>query len=105
MAGGDVAFAQELLQLYLTGLPRRLAKLHHAYEAEDLEGIARAAHSLGSTSCTLGVITIGKLARIIEDEAWSGSLTGAREPLQPLLRAVDTFKTVVMDFDWTTLIP
>ena len=105
MSGGDVSFAQELLELYLSGLPRRLSKLHHGYESGDLEQVARAAHSLSSASQTLGVMAIGKLAALIEDRAWAGDLAAAREPLQDLLKAVDAFKDVVLDFDWATLAP
>jgi len=87
--GDDPAFVRELLETYLAETPDQLAAIRAAIEADDAEALVRPAHTLKSSSATLGAMRLSALARELEMAGRSGSLAAdARELLQA---AVDTW--------------
>jgi signal transduction histidine kinase/ligand-binding sensor domain-containing protein/CheY-like chemotaxis protein/HPt (histidine-containing phosphotransfer) domain-containing protein len=71
-------FVNELIDLFLSDMPRRMEALRIAVAAQEATPIYRAAHSLSGGSATLGARTLGELAGELEKLARSGSLPGSQ---------------------------
>jgi HPt (histidine-containing phosphotransfer) domain-containing protein len=87
--GDDPAFVRELLETYLAETPDQLAAIRAAIEADDAEALVRPAHTLKSSSATLGAMRLSALARELEMAGRSGSL--AADAGELLQAAVDTW--------------
>jgi HPt (histidine-containing phosphotransfer) domain-containing protein len=74
---GEVA--SELIGLFLEDTPKLLADLRGAVVQKDAEGLERVAHSLKSSSATLGAMTLSTLCRELEVMGRAGTLEGAVE--------------------------
>jgi len=75
--GGDREFLAELIETYLEDSPRLLEAMRLAMAAGNAEEFRRAAHSLKSTSATLGAMPLSRLARGLEEMGKAGTLDGA----------------------------
>jgi HPt (histidine-containing phosphotransfer) domain-containing protein len=75
--GSDPAFLDELAEAYLADAPAQLAAARAAVAADSPEDLVRPAHTLKSSSSTLGAQTLAGLARDLELRARAGSLDGA----------------------------
>lgn len=75
--GSDPTFLDELAEAYLADAPEQLAAARAAVAAGSPEGLVRPAHTLKSSSSTLGAQTLAGLARELELGARAGSLDGA----------------------------
>ncbi len=77
VTGGDAAFLAEMIDAYFADAPPLL----DAMAAAAAEGVAaalrRAAHSLKSTSATLGALALAARCRAVEAEAGAGRLADA----------------------------
>ncbi len=71
----------ELLELFVDTSFADLENIESAIKAEDVDGTAKAAHSLKGSSGSLGLDAISESARKIEKNAKEGSLKGALESL------------------------
>jgi HPt (histidine-containing phosphotransfer) domain-containing protein len=76
MVGGDAAFVDELVDAYLDDAPRQIGELSAALKSADAEALVRPAHTLKSTSQSLGGRQVADLARQIEQRGRSGSTEG-----------------------------
>jgi HPt (histidine-containing phosphotransfer) domain-containing protein len=81
--GGDRAFLGELVETYVTDSPRLFAELRAAIFAGDAEVARRAAHSLKSTSASMGALPLSRLCREIELAAADGALAGLEASVEP----------------------
>jgi two-component system sensor histidine kinase/response regulator len=72
--GDDPDFVRELLETYLAETPEQLAAIGAALEADDADALVRPAHTLKSSSATLGAMRLSALARELEMAGRSGSL-------------------------------
>lgn len=70
---GDREFLAELIETWLDDAPRQLALLEAAATEGDASGVVTPAHTLKSTSASLGAMEVAELARIMEHDARSGS--------------------------------
>ena len=77
--GGDAAFVADLVETYLADGVEQLAEIDEAVRSSDAEALVRPAHTLKSSSRTVGANRLGELARQIEMLGRSGSTTGAGE--------------------------
>jgi CheY-like chemotaxis protein len=77
-------FVAELIGTFGEDARQLIATLRGALAAADLDGFRRAAHSLKSTSETLGASGLAALARELEAMARAGSLTGAGDRVEQL---------------------
>jgi len=89
--GDDPAFVRELLETYLTETPEQLEAIRAAIEADDAEMLVRPAHTLKSSSATLGAMRLSALARELEMAGRSGSLSADVRAL--LQAATETWAT------------
>lgn len=72
--GGDDAFVRELIEAYLADSGAQLDRIEAALAADDAEALVRPAHTLKSSSATVGAMKLSALARTLEMAGRSGSL-------------------------------
>jgi HPt (histidine-containing phosphotransfer) domain-containing protein len=77
--GGDDAFIADLVETYLSDGAVQLAAIDEAVRSSEAEALVRPAHTLKSSSRTLGANRLGELSRQIEMLGRSGSTTVAGE--------------------------
>jgi PAS domain S-box-containing protein len=85
--GGE--FVAELADTFVEDGRDLIAALRRALTEVDLEAFRRAAHSLKSNSETLGATGLAILARELEAMARAGSLDGAEDRFEPLVRGYE----------------
>ena len=77
--GDDPAFVRELIDTYLAEAPTQLDAVATAVDGADAAALVRPAHTLKSTSATLGAMRLSAVARRLEMAGRSGALdAGAR---------------------------
>ena len=84
------AFVAELIDTFREDARELIATLRQALAKADLDAFRRAAHSLKSTSESLGASGLAALARELETQARAGSLEGAAPRLGQLVGLYDT---------------
>jgi HPt (histidine-containing phosphotransfer) domain-containing protein len=72
--GGDIGFVRELVQTFLADTPDQLAAMTAAIEADDASALVRPAHTLKSSSATVGAMRLSSVARELEMAGRSGTL-------------------------------
>ena len=75
--GGDTSFLAELIASYLSDSPQLLAEMGKSAAGGDAASLRRAAHTLKSTSASLGAIRLSAVCREIETAAIGGELLTA----------------------------
>jgi HPt (histidine-containing phosphotransfer) domain-containing protein len=71
---GEVA--SELIAVFLDDALKLLADLREAVDQGDSEGLERAAHTLKSSSASLGAMTLSALCKELEAMGRAGTLEG-----------------------------
>lgn len=85
---GDRAFVVELVEAYLSDGATHVAEVEAAVSAGDAAALVRPAHTLKSSSATVGALRLAGLARELEVLARSGAMDArAPERLPPLREA------------------
>ncbi len=74
--GGDREFVVDLVDTYLLDAATQLADIEAAFAARDSNVIVRPAHTLKSSSATVGAMELASMAREIELAGRSGTLDG-----------------------------
>jgi HPt (histidine-containing phosphotransfer) domain-containing protein len=77
--GGDQAFVADLVETYLSDGMVQLSAIDEAIRSSEAEALVRPAHTLKSSSRTVGANRLGELSRQIEILGRSGSTSGAGE--------------------------
>ena len=78
--GDDPDFVRDLVETYLADVPLQLKGIDEAIAADDAEALVRPAHTLKSSSVTLGALRLGEVSRTLEMTGRSGNLDAtARE--------------------------
>jgi HPt (histidine-containing phosphotransfer) domain-containing protein len=72
--GDDIGFVRELIDTYLADTPMQFEAMTVAVEAEDAAALIRPAHTLKSSSATVGATRLSSLARELEFAGRGGSL-------------------------------
>ena len=83
--GGDPAFADHVLSLFLEDAARRMAILQGHLEAGDLQGVQAQAHPLKGASANIGAEAFRQVAAALEQSAKAGDFAQA-SALLPLLQ-------------------
>ncbi len=89
--GGDRDFLAELVETYRADCPGLLAELRAAVGRGDAPAARRAAHTLKSTSGSLGAVGLAAQCREIEAAAAAGDLAGLGERVE---RAAEMYNEV-----------
>ena len=77
--GGDTAFVTELIETYLAEAPGQIDEIVAAAASGDAEAVIRPAHTLKSSSASLGAARLAQLAREIEFAGREGRADGLVE--------------------------
>jgi HPt (histidine-containing phosphotransfer) domain-containing protein len=72
--GDDIGFVRELVETYLADTPAQLAGMTAAVEADDADALVRPAHTLKSSSATVGAMRLSSIARELEMAGRSGAI-------------------------------
>ncbi|HET6745335.1 MAG TPA: Hpt domain-containing protein [Candidatus Limnocylindria bacterium] len=72
--GGDLGFVRELVETYLADTPVQLEAMAAAVEADDAAALVRPAHTVKSSSASLGAMRLSMRARELEAAGRSGEL-------------------------------
>jgi HPt (histidine-containing phosphotransfer) domain-containing protein len=75
--GGDIGFVRELIETYLADTPAQLDAMTAAVEADDADALVRPAHTLKSSSATVGAMRLSSVARELEMAGRTGALETA----------------------------
>jgi two-component system, sensor histidine kinase and response regulator len=75
--GDDIAFVRELVETYLADTPTQLEAMTAAVDADDADALVRPAHTLKSSSATVGAMRLSAVARELEMAGRSGGLDAA----------------------------
>jgi HPt (histidine-containing phosphotransfer) domain-containing protein len=73
----DAEFVADLVRTYLADAPTHLAAIADAVAADDAAALVRPAHTLKSSSATVGAMLISSRARRIEMAARGGTIDDA----------------------------
>lgn len=84
---GDRGFVVELIEAYLADGAAQVSDIEAALAAGDAEALVRPAHTLKSSSATVGAARLSVLARELEAAGRSGTLDAATTNRGPELRA------------------
>ena len=87
--GDDLELLQEMAAMFIRDVPRLMADLVAALEAEDADEAARAAHSIKGLASNFGALPCMEAALVIEDPAKLGQLAGLKGRLPRLAEQVD----------------
>lgn len=77
-------FMVELIDTYISETGDLIAQLQHALAAGDASAFGRLAHSIKSSSASLGALAFSKLARELEMMGKASDLSGAGARLERL---------------------
>jgi HPt (histidine-containing phosphotransfer) domain-containing protein len=80
-------FLPELIETYLEETPQLIERLRKAFSDSDADAFRRQAHSIKSSSASLGALKFSELARELEMLGKGGDLTGASPKLEELEKA------------------
>ena len=75
--GDDLGFVRELVETYLADTPAQVDAISAAVEADDPDGLVRPAHTLKSSSATVGAMRLSSVARDLEMAGRNGRLDPA----------------------------
>ena len=91
ITGGDSAFVDELIDTYLQDAETQLDALRQASSAGDVDALVRPAHSLKSSSDSVGAVALTSLCRELELEARSRTVA---DPVVRVALVADAFDAV-----------
>jgi CheY-like chemotaxis protein len=89
--GGDASLLRELLDLFLSDLPRMTGEIERAIRTKDAEALRRAAHALKGSVANFAAAGPVDAARRLEVMGASGDLTKVKEAFAELSTALTTF--------------
>jgi HPt (histidine-containing phosphotransfer) domain-containing protein len=89
LVGGDAEFLAELVATYRTDGADRIAEMRTALAGGAAPELQRAAHTLKSSSATLGALALADACRAVEHAARDGALDGLAAPIDAIAAAFD----------------
>ena len=92
-----VDFMGELIDTYCDDTPQLIVQLQQALEQGDAEGFRRLAHSIKSSSASMGALNFAMLARDLEMIGKSGDLTGSAEKVNQLESEFESVVQALME--------
>jgi HPt (histidine-containing phosphotransfer) domain-containing protein len=96
MAGGDRAFVDELVDTYLDDGAAQIEALRAAAATGDAAAIVRPAHTLKSSSATVGALALADLCRQLEADGRAGAIPDAAERAQAIAEAFDAARAALL---------
>jgi len=90
-------FARELVDTFLEEAPAMLDDLRDALATSDADRFRRAAHSLKSNANTFGALTLGAMARELEQGGVAKVIEGGGQPLDALVQEYSRVAAALTD--------
>lgn len=87
--GGDWTFVAELVDAFRTDAPAQVAAMRAGLDAADAAGLAAAAHTLKSSSASLGATRLSARCAELEVAGRRGELAGAAASVSVIEPALD----------------
>ncbi len=97
LGGGDPAIVAELIEMFLADTPLQLAEMRQALLDGDAAIVQRAAHTLKSSSASLGAQALASLCGALELLARDGQLDRAGEHLVQIEAAFAQVEAALQD--------
>jgi HPt (histidine-containing phosphotransfer) domain-containing protein len=97
MAGGDREFVDDLVDTYLEDGAAHVEGLRAAAAADDAAAIVRPAHTLKSSSATVGALRLADLCRQLEADGRAGTVPDAAERAEATARAFGDVRTALLE--------
>ncbi|MEA5514485.1 PAS domain S-box protein [Nodularia sp. UHCC 0506] len=94
MSGDKVAFKQ-LLNCYLEETPKFIHSIKFSYVNKDAQTLWQAAHTLKSSSASVGATNLAKICKQLEVKGRSSDLEGSEEICSQLYKEYDLVKTAL----------
>ncbi len=94
---GKPDLRRELMKMFITTLPVQMEKLKIAAEASDAKELVKAAHSMKSSSMSIGAVRFGKVCHEIEQLGRTNSLDDVPVLVCLAQQEFDTACTVFRD--------
>jgi HPt (histidine-containing phosphotransfer) domain-containing protein len=92
LGGGDPEFVRELVRMFNEQAPRYLEMARVALDVNDLTAVAKAAHTLKSSSAYLGAKCLSDLCKELEGIARAGDAAGSARMLEALTAEYDAVR-------------
>ena len=89
-------FLREIVGIFLSDTPSRIAELEQSFAAGDNAPFTRAAHSIKGSSANVGAAALREVAEELEQHAKTNGVAGT-EPL--VVRVKDEFARVKVEFE------
>jgi HPt (histidine-containing phosphotransfer) domain-containing protein len=89
MVDGDRAFLGDLIATYREDGARRIAEMRASIASGDAPLLQRAAHTLKSSSATIGALRMADRCRVVEHAARDGRLDGLDEQVEAIATEFD----------------
>jgi HPt (histidine-containing phosphotransfer) domain-containing protein len=102
LATTDREFVGELIDVYLEDSPALIAGMRQALADGNRTEFTRAAHSLKSSSASLGAANLSVLAKELETLGQESMLTGAAAKLEQLAGVFEQVQTALEEFKRAT---
>ena len=96
--GGDESLLVEMIEIFAAESPRMLADLRAAIDAQDADGVQRAAHNLKGSVSVFGARPATRSAQALEGMGRDNSLAGARFAVASLEREVEKLNHALAAF-------
>ena len=87
--GGDAEFLAELIDTYASDAPAQLEGLRAALATGDVAELVRPAHTLKSSSASLGALALAEQCRELEASAKAGPFEGAQDAVAAIATELD----------------
>ncbi|MDB9345557.1 Hpt domain-containing protein [Nodularia spumigena CS-586/05] len=92
MMSGDEAAFQQLLNCYLTEAPKSIQIIKASQATQDVEALWQAAHSLKSSSASVGATTLAQICQQIEVKGRSSDLESSEDICSQLYKEYELVK-------------
>jgi CheY-like chemotaxis protein len=92
LGGGDAEFVRELVRMFNEQAPRYLEAARVALDVNDLVAVAKAAHTLKSSSAYLGARRLSELCKELEGVARGGDAQASARSLEVLTAEYDAVR-------------
>ncbi len=94
---GDEGLFEEILQTFLSDMPKQLAALKGFLDAGDTSGAERQAHTIKGASATVGAETLRALAFELEKAGNAANLEHMKERLSEVQKAFESFRSATRE--------
>ena len=100
ITGGDMEFLKELIEIFKTDCPEKLAGISRAIKEKNFKALDKTAHSLKGSSGNLGLTLVYELSWEIEKMGKTKNMEGANKTFKQLEEELKRFKNFVLKPGW-----